>query len=130
MRAQWVGGALAAAALAASMGARAADGGCTLALVNRRTASTGACATCHAEIAAAAVSRGPGGHPRGHPVEVEYAQIAAEHPDQFAPAGSLPPEVPLVEGKIACTTCHAAGAHDHKQLVAPSRVLCLTCHRL
>lgn len=130
MRARWVG-VLGAAALAASAGARAADGTCTLAGADRRTTPSTACAACHARIATGAVSRRPDGHPQGHPVEVEYAQVAAEHPDRFAPADGLPPEIPLVGGKIACTTCHAPGRpEDPVKLVAPTRVLCLACHRL
>lgn len=130
MRARWVG-ALGAAALAASAGARAADGVCTLAWANRRTTPSSACAACHARIASAAVSLRSDGHPLGHPVEVEYARLASAHPDQLAPAEALPPEIPLVGGRITCTTCHAQGSgHDHMQLVAPTRVLCLACHRL
>jgi predicted CXXCH cytochrome family protein len=129
MRARW-GGALAAAALAASAGARAAESGCELARVDRRTATSLACSGCHGQIATAALSRGPGGHPLGHPIDVDYAALAEEHPDRFAPAASLPPDVPLPSGKIACTTCHDGAARDHRKLVAPTRVLCLACHRL
>jgi predicted CXXCH cytochrome family protein len=129
MRAWWVG-VLAAAALAASAGARAADG-CELAHVNRRTATSAACAGCHERIAANAVARGPEGHPAGHPVEVDYAAEVAAQPDRLAPASSLPPEIPLVAGKIQCTTCHDGASTDRRRkLVAPTRVLCLACHRL
>lgn len=63
-----------------------------------------------------------------HPVEINYAAVAAAHPGQYQPAALLPPEVPLVGGRIECTTCHDGAARGPKRVVAVHD-LCLSCHR-
>jgi predicted CXXCH cytochrome family protein len=131
MRARW-GAALAAAALAASAGARAADGGtCELSRVNREATTTRGCLSCHDGSAGPGVGFKMGADDRAmsHPVEVDYAAAAAAHPGQYQPAAALPPEVPLVGGKVQCTTCHDGASPDRKRVVAV-RDLCVTCHRL
>jgi hypothetical protein len=133
MRARW-GAALAAAlALAASAVARAADDGtCELSRVDRRHTTSRSCMTCHDGTGGKAVSfgaRATGGLGPSHPVEVDYAAVAAAHPDRFRPAGSLPFAIPLVRGRIECTTCHD-GASTSPGRVPPIRDLCLTCHNL
>jgi predicted CXXCH cytochrome family protein len=65
----------------------------------------------------------------GHPVDVDYPSFAAEHPDQYQPASRLPPEVPLVRGRIQCTTCHDGASRDPRWVVEV-KDLCLRCHKL
>lgn len=130
MRARW-GAALAAASLAASARAEAADGSCELARVDRAKATARACMSCHDGSAGPLVEleRSPDGHGTSHPVEVDYATAAASHPDQYQPVAGIPAEIPLVRGKVECTSCHdpAAPGPGH---VAKVRDLCLACHRL
>ena len=97
-----------------------------------RTGSQG-CMACHDGTTGASVgfvSRA-GGLGVSHPVGVDYAAAAARQPGRYAPAADLPPDVPLVSGKVECTTCHdgASSAPDH---VARTTVtsLCTACHRL
>jgi hypothetical protein len=131
MRARW-GAALAAAALAASAGARAADGDtCELGRADRRTATSRACMACHDGSAGREIGFQMSADGRGmsHPVEVDYGAAAAAHPGQYQPATALPAEVPLVGGKVECTTCHDGASRDPRR-VAAVRDLCLACHRL
>ena len=129
--------ALAAAALAAS-GARAAnDGTCELSRADRQSATSRDCIACHDGSRGTAVgyrisgAQGPG---PGHPVEVDYGAAASTHPNRFQPPSALPPGVPLVGGKIECTTCHdgASPVRNHIAAVgnraAVVRDLCLACH--
>jgi predicted CXXCH cytochrome family protein len=132
MRARW-GAAITAAALAASAGAGTGGGGtCELGRVERRRATSRECMSCHDGSAGTAIGgfqmRADGRGP-SHPVEVDYASVAAAHPDQYQPAASLPASVPLVRGRIECTTCHDPGSRDPKH-VADTPDLCLACHKL
>ena len=71
----------------------------------------------------------PDGSGMSHPVEVVYGAVHARRPDRYAPPESLPREVPLVGGKVACTSCHDGSAPGSKR-VAQVRDLCLACHRM
>lgn len=131
MGARW-GAALAAAALAASAGARAADGSaCELSRVDRRTTTSRTCVACHDGSAGPAVAfqMAPDGRGMSHPVEIDYRWSAAARPGQYEAAATLPPEVPLVGGRVECTTCHDGASGDPKRVVAV-RNLCTVCHRL
>jgi hypothetical protein len=64
-----------------------------------------------------------------HPVAVDYAAAAARRPDSYEPPGRIPAAVPLVDGKVECTTCHdgrSASAHR----VVEYATLCTACHRM
>lgn len=64
-----------------------------------------------------------------HIVSVSYAKVTTGNKG-FRPAGSLPPELVLHEGKITCVTCHGSDAHAGDPLAIDNRdsALCLACH--
>jgi hypothetical protein len=64
-----------------------------------------------------------------HPVDVDYAAVVARQPDRYEPPSRLPREVPLVEGKVTCTSCHDGRSPDAKRVVALES-LCTSCHRM
>jgi predicted CXXCH cytochrome family protein len=64
-----------------------------------------------------------------HPVGIAYAAVAAQQPARYHPPASLPRDVPLVDGRIECTTCHD-GALTTPAQVKEQPQLCLACHRL
>jgi hypothetical protein len=39
------------------------------------------------------------------------------------------PDVPLVDGKVACTSCHDGASPHPKRAVDPAN-LCAACHRM
>ncbi len=86
---------------------------------------------CHDGSAGAPIEfrMGPDATGMSHPVEVDYAATVARQPDRYHPAAALPPELPLVNGKVACTTCHDGASPDPKRVVAVPR-LCESCHRM
>jgi predicted CXXCH cytochrome family protein len=104
---------------------------CELSRVDRARTPSTACTGCHA----GAVGPGrtfemaAGGRGMSHPVGVSYAEATAPAPERYAPSSELPGDVPLVDGRIECTTCHD-GALTTKNQVVESKRLCLACHRL
>lgn len=130
MRARW-GAAIAAASLAASAGARPGAATCELGRVDRAASLSMRCLTCHDGSAGPAVGfeAAAGGLVASHPVAIDYEAAAAAHPGQYRPIAALPPEVPLVGGRVECTTCHDARAPGPAH-VAQVRDLCLACHQL
>jgi hypothetical protein len=62
-----------------------------------------------------------------HPVEVDYGAAAARHPRQYVSPRALPRDVPLVEGKVACTSCHDGASRNRNHVAMPQR-LCESCH--
>ncbi len=111
--------------------ARASDGVCELQGADRATTSSARCLGCHDGSVAAAIELDtrPGGIGASHPVEVDYAQAAARQPRRYHPAATLPREVPLVNGKVTCTSCHDGASPDPKHVAIGSR-LCKSCHDL
>jgi predicted CXXCH cytochrome family protein len=99
--------------------------------VDRERASSTSCVACHDG------TLGPGiefqmradGQGMSHPVEVDYWSAYAKQPQLYTPPGALPPETPLVGGKVACTSCHDPRSPD-KNHVAQTARLCESCHRL
>lgn len=130
MRARW--GAALAAALAVSAGARATgDGTCELGRGDRRTTPSLSCLGCHDGSVGPGIGfqMSPEGRGMSHPVQVDYARASAARPGQYQAAATLPPEVPLVDGRVECTTCHDGASRDPKR-VAAVKDLCAACHRL
>jgi hypothetical protein len=86
---------------------------------------------CHDGTAGASVGfvARPGGLGVSHPVGVDYAAAVARQPGRYATAADLPPDVPLVAGKVECTTCHD-GASREPDHVVRGNGLCTACHRL
>ena len=46
------------------------------------------------------------------PVEVDYGAAAARQPGRYHPAAMLPREIPLVNGRVACTDLFPHGQRD------------------
>ncbi len=110
---------------------RASMGPCELEGAERSTTSSMRCIACHDGTAGPAVAfqMAPDGRGMSHPVEVDYGAAVARQPDRYHPAATLPPEVPLVNGRITCTTCHDGASPDPKHVAIPRR-LCESCHAL
>lgn len=104
---------------------------CELSRVDRAKASPRLCLSCHdGSVSALAIGwMNMPGSSFGHPVGVSYLDALARDPAGYA--GTLPPEVPLVDGKVACTTCHDGAARNPARVVElPGGAnLCLACHR-
>jgi predicted CXXCH cytochrome family protein len=113
----------------------ALDAACELPRVaERQRTPSHACLACHDGSTGPGVAferRSPRGAGLGasHPVEVDYAAARARAPERYVPKGLLPADVPLVDGKVACTSCHDAAASARGRVVEPAR-LCLACHAL
>lgn len=127
---------------AAGFGAEARAGGdepgagagveqCALPRVDRARTSSQACMACHDGTAGAGIAfeMRPGGNGMSHPVEVDYAAAFARRPGEYVPPGAIRADVPLVDGKVSCTSCHDAASPHPKRAVDPVR-LCHACHRL
>lgn len=138
--------ALSAAAVAAAVSAAdwidpPADGGtgvrdggagevCALRRADRARTPSRVCISCHDGSAGPAISLFARGAARdSHPVSVDYAGVVARNPDKYEPGSRLPAAVPLVEGKVECTTCHD-GRSTTKNRVVEHPQLCTACHRL
>jgi predicted CXXCH cytochrome family protein len=68
---------------------------------------------------------------RNHPVGIEYNSSARPKDlSPLRPAGMLPPDVQLPDGRVACISCHDLYAQTPYRLVVTIRgsELCLTCH--
>ena len=104
---------------------------CELGSADRARTPSVRCMGCHDGVVGKGVGfeMAPDGRGMSHPVEVNYAAIAARNPTRYHPAGSLPPELPLVNGRIACTTCHDGASPDPKRVVVVPR-LCESCHKM
>jgi hypothetical protein len=85
--------------------------------VDRAAAAPLRCIGCHDAAASAS-----------HPL-VDYASVALRDPERFVPPARLAREVPLVGGKIACTSCHDGASRDPKHVAIAAR-LCESCHQL
>jgi predicted CXXCH cytochrome family protein len=111
--------------------AAASAGACALDTADRERTDSLDCLGCHGngKDANGRFLMRSGGF--GHVVDVEYEAIRARAGQRLAAASELPREVRLVNGRIACTTCHdGRGGHEHKLATAKQTQLCLACHRL
>jgi hypothetical protein len=102
----------------------APGGACELGRVDRATTPSTRCLACHGGSSARPIDPG-----LSHPLGMDYASIALRQPDRFVAPAQLPREVPLVDGKIACTSCHDATS-PHPKRVAIAARLCESCHIL
>jgi predicted CXXCH cytochrome family protein len=102
---------------------------CELPRVDRARTPSIACMACHDGGSAPSVefSMSTGG--MSHPVTIDYEAAARRHPGSYTPSASLPPEVPLVDGRVECTTCHDGSRSTRKWVVDEAR-LCSACHRM
>ena len=112
--------------------AGAAAGVCEMRLADRARADSRRCVACHD----GSVARGVGARPHDaqgdHPVDVDYGRAFARRPGALRSPGALPPSLPLVGGKVACTTCHDAGSSERGKPAVTMRgsALCFACHAL
>lgn len=132
----WRGAARAAPVAAALLSAAGAAGQvlpdevCELTRVDRAHTPSARCVACHDGSAGVAMATGPAGDGHGnHPVEVDYAASAARDPERYVPAAMVRPDVPLVDGKVACTSCHDGASPHPRRAVDPAN-LCAACHRM
>ncbi len=97
------------------------DGVCTLAIADRAHTPSSRCLACHDGSAARSLGA-------SHPVEVSYVAAATTAGATALPSAP-PPELPLVEGRVACTTCHDGRAPLPARTALPGDGLCYACHR-
>jgi len=110
------------------------DETCELARSPRAATGSRGCLLCHDGTLTHAALPGPrlaGELLANHPVGVDYE--AARASDRWLrPSAQLPREMPLVNGRIECTTCHDARSSEPMKTALPmtrSR-LCFACHDL
>jgi predicted CXXCH cytochrome family protein len=89
---------------------------CELASVDRaHTPSTSCTTTCHT--------------PHDHRVGSVLDDVATRFPEGYRTSRDVPPAVPLVEGQVACTSCHdGASTLTYHVALASDRPLCIACH--
>ena len=107
---------------------------CELARVSDRgKASSFRCVACHDGTTGAGdvfvMGRDGRGQSMSHPVEVDYGRAQLRDDRHYVPERLIPADVPLVDGKVACTSCHDPASRLAKHVVDPVR-LCYACHRL
>jgi predicted CXXCH cytochrome family protein len=104
---------------------------CELARADRARTSSFACIACHDGSIAAAVSlKDSASVGLTHPVEVSYREAAAKGNSRLTPIAQMPPSLVLVEGNVACVTCHDPKSKREHHLAMPmaGSALCLSCH--
>lgn len=106
---------------------------CELGWAERSRTPSRACIACHDGTASPApvelFSMGLPGSSMSHPVDVDYSAAYGRDPEHYLPPGALPPDVPLVDGKVTCTSCHDGASPDPKRVTNPIG-LCQSCHQL
>jgi predicted CXXCH cytochrome family protein len=108
-------------------------GPCEMRSADRRATSSRRCLTCH-DGTTAPGALGPAGSASGlgdHPVDVDY-EVSRGRGQLLRPATELPPSLPLVNGKVACTTCHAPDSPEpgHTAVTMRRSTMCFACHAL
>ena len=116
-------------------------------LTARSASAGGACLACHDGTRARhVIARQRGelqntdGMTVNHPVGMDYEQHVLERPTRLRPARTLPEAVRLVDGRVACVSCHREkpvhpgprGCLVTKELTVGPREtdLCLACHAM
>jgi predicted CXXCH cytochrome family protein len=102
---------------------------CELRGADRAGTPARSCLTCHdGSVASGHLARADERGSGRHPVEVEYAlaQARGRGALRVAPAA----ELPLVGGKVTCTTCHDGHSREPAKVAVPMRgsALCFGCH--
>jgi predicted CXXCH cytochrome family protein len=106
---------------------RPGDGICELRGADRARTPSYRCIACHDGTAAQTVTFTSRGNASGsHPVGVYY-DMAARPFARLKPRAAIPTTVPLVDGRVECTSCHD-GASPRRGRVADERDLCTVCH--
>lgn len=130
----WVGAAIAVVALLL-IGARAHAAtdtvSCELQDAARAETPSGVCLACHDGSASDPVAFSAGAHGTGadaHPLDVDYFD-ASTRDRRLAQPYDLPRIVVLVNGAVACTSCHDGGSPYHARIAGGMARLCASCHR-
>lgn len=105
-------------------GAQAGPGACIVGtVVDRRTTPSSACTTCHD----GKLGMGENGHRFDIPYDPSRSPGLRRDPEKFNP------RVVLVDGKVACMSCHDPASTLLFHLAAPTKGtvaerLCVACH--
>jgi predicted CXXCH cytochrome family protein len=102
---------------------------CELATADRSRTPSRSCLGCHdGSVASGRLARAHEGS-GVHPVDVDYAAAQVRR-SGLRPRGALPPALVLVDGKVACVTCHDPRSPEHGKPALPLRrsALCFACH--
>jgi predicted CXXCH cytochrome family protein len=113
----------------AGPGAIAGGDICELRLADRARTTSRSCLACHdGSIATGRMARAHEGS-GAHPVDVDYLASRARRPGLRAP-GALPPGLVLVNGTVACTTCHDPRSSERAKTALPMgrSAMCFGCH--
>jgi predicted CXXCH cytochrome family protein len=105
---------------------------CELRTADRAATPAAACLACHDGSVGTGVSfqmRAMNRPGFDHPVDVDYAR-AALRDRRLLPPALLPPDVVLVNGRVACTTCHDGGGTERGHTVRGREDLCRSCHQM
>jgi predicted CXXCH cytochrome family protein len=108
-------------------------GPCEMRSADRRATSSQRCLTCHDGTVAqdVLVPAGRAGALGDHPIDVDY-EASRGRGQLLRPVAELPPSLPLVNGKVACTTCHAPDSPEpgHTAVTMRRSTMCFACHAL
>ncbi|HET9597451.1 MAG TPA: hypothetical protein VFP65_17820 [Anaeromyxobacteraceae bacterium] len=120
---------------AGTHGGVSGTGPCQLASVDRRTTPSARCLACHDGSAAPSILRSARtAAPLGdHPFDSDYAQARLRRGfARLRDPRELDAALPLVGGKVACTTCHAGDSRERAHVALPmaGSGLCFACHAL
>ena len=89
---------------------------------------TAFCTDCHSDLETAdnQIGHPAGSSVRSHPVDLPYPENGTD----LVPLKELNEALLLINGSMACITCHTAEAPDH-HLVIPDAFgeLCISCHK-
>ncbi len=104
---------------------------CELERVDRVHTPSLRCVSCHDGSVGPGIEfrMGATAGSMSHPVDVDYFSAYARQPSKYAPPGALPKDVPLVEGRVACTSCHDPASTEPNH-VSRQATLCDACHRI
>jgi predicted CXXCH cytochrome family protein len=101
---------------------------CLLRWARRATTPATKCLQCHDGSAARPIDHLPGLSSKGsHAVGVSYDAGSMRIP-LLRPRGTLPKEIVLVDGQLACTSCHDGRSSAPHRVALPVGQLCTACH--
>ncbi|HET7827167.1 MAG TPA: hypothetical protein VFK90_17655 [Anaeromyxobacter sp.] len=97
---------------------------CLLRWARRSTTPATKCLTCHDGSAARPIDHLSNG---SHPVGVSYDAASVRVP-LLRPRAALPAQVVLVDGEVACTSCHDWRSQTPHRVALSVGELCTACH--
>jgi predicted CXXCH cytochrome family protein len=116
-----------------TLGSSGTTAGCLLPTVDRATATTRLCLSCHdgslgtSHLPGPAVGSAAG--PGMHPVDVGY-EAALQRGRRLRPRFEVSRRLAMPDGRLTCVTCHDGASQEPAHLAVPmSRsTLCFACH--